>query len=368
VSDHVAERISAFLDGELEENERTGVVRHLEACAECNARLEELAAVDRLAASVPVEAPEGYFDRFASRVRDRIRKPARRRIVAPAWLLTAAAAVLLAVTVPVLLRRQIEVAHRDVPAAGALAPPPPTTASAPTTATLPPEAQDSLRATGYVGLRGRLERKRDDAPVGRGRERAKAPALDRDLKDERAGAPPPAPLDTQTPAPAALPPAAEPLPQSRANAEREADQDAGAAALEERKQRAEGSTQSAGAFASRPESVEESTAVEAAQAPKRALQKVAPSAAFRALLARQATTIAEARGLREAWRAFAQGAAEGEADEARVRVIEAGQDAYRLSGEKADRDQLRRDADAYLKRADARQRERVRALLRVLPR
>lgn len=366
---HVVEQLSAFLDGELPERERTAVAQHLDACAQCTAHLDELAAVDRLAASVPVEAPEGYFDGFASRVRDRVRKPRRRSFAAPMWVLTAAATLLLAVTAPLLLRRQLDVTRVEPPAAVTLAPAP---TQAPAPSPLLPEAQDRLRAMGYVE-EGNLERKRDGARSGRAAEEApaKAPAARPDLKDEALNAPPataPARRATPLPPPPAAP-APERLPQGRATAQVESDDDAraaGVAGIEERQQRIERHSQpsAASSFATPPESA----ALETREVPKAALQKTVPSAAFRALLERHAATIAEARGLREAWRAFVEGAPEGEADEARVRVIESGREAFRLSAERVDLDQLRRDASAYLKRADAHQAERVRALLRGLPR
>lgn len=348
---HVAERLSAFLDGELEERERAEVARHLEACAECARHLEELLAVDRMAAGVDVAAPEGYFDGFAARVRDRIRKGPR-RVFAPVWALAAAAGLLLAVTVPTLMRQQRPVL------APAAAPAPPITAAAP--ASPSPEAQSSLEALGYVGD------KRADAR--RGRAANEAPAKQAPMmKDEAVATRKPAPsLAAPPPAAPRAPAAAEPAPLASADrperevarlgetAPQQAERDA---FVEERKQRQEG-------FASAPAEA----AASGAEASRLTLQKTAPSAAFRALLERRAGTIAEARGLREAWRAFAQGAPAAEADEARVRAIEAGREAFGLSGESADLDQLRRDAAAYLKREDARQMERVRAILRGLSR
>ena len=43
-SGHEHERLSAYLDGELAPAERARLAAHLEACAECTARLAELAA------------------------------------------------------------------------------------------------------------------------------------------------------------------------------------------------------------------------------------------------------------------------------------------------------------------------------------
>jgi len=363
VNGHVVEQLSAFLDGELPERERAAVAQHLEACSQCNAHLDELAAVDRLATSVPVEAPEGYFDSFASRVRDRVRKPRRRSFAAPMWVLAAAATLLLAVTAPLLLRRQLEVAWVEPPAAVTSAP---ALSLTPAPSAPPSDAQERLRALGYV--QDKLESKRDDGRrAGRPAEKAPArtPASRPEPKDEAMNAPPPA----TTAVPAAPPPAAivpAPTSQAKARSQVESDDDARTAGVEEREQRLERNSQpsAASGFATPPESA----ALETREVPKPALQKTAPSAAFRALLDRRAATIAEARGLREAWRAFAQGAPEAEADEARVRVIESGREAFRLSSERVDLDQLRRDASAYLKRADAHQAERIRALLRDLPR
>jgi hypothetical protein len=75
----------------------------------------------------------------------------------------------------------------------------------------------------------------------------------------------------------------------------------------------------------------------------------------------------DARRSREAWRRIVESDPDGKgADAARVRVIEAGLEAYRLGGDEADRLQAQRDADAYLARADAAQADRVRAIVRRL--
>ncbi|HET7290950.1 MAG TPA: zf-HC2 domain-containing protein [Vicinamibacteria bacterium] len=358
---HVVEQLSAFLDGELDERERSEVARHLEACPECARHLDDLLAVDRLARGVEVAAPAGYFDGFASRVRDRIRKRPR-RLVAPVWAWAAAASLLLAVTVPRLMRDRP--AAMPPAAAPAALPPPTTLAAAP--AALEGELSESPRELGDAG-----QGKRDDARQGRAANLAPAKKA-KEFKDEATAATPVPGPPPAAQAPAAPPAAERPL-ASAVAPEREVGALAAPEAAErdalyqERGKRQEGAgaeeQAAASGFAGAPAAVPES-----AEAPRLALQKTAPSAAFRALLERKAATIAEARGLREAWRAFAGGAVGAEADEARVRVIEAGREAYRLSGERADLDQLRRDAAAYLKREDAHQADRVRALLRGLPR
>ena len=111
MSAHERERLSAYLDDELGAAARAVVEAHLGACAACREALAELAAVDDAAASLPAEAPEGYFDDFARRVRERgssrqprAAAPARRRL--PAWGWAVAAALLLAVVTPLTLRER----------------------------------------------------------------------------------------------------------------------------------------------------------------------------------------------------------------------------------------------------------------------
>ena len=75
----------------------------------------------------------------------------------------------------------------------------------------------------------------------------------------------------------------------------------------------------------------------------------------------------DARLLREAWRNFAdENPGHPQADEARVRVVEAGALAYRLGRRPQDRDVALRDAKAYLERPSAPQADRVRAALQTL--
>jgi hypothetical protein len=82
---------------------------------------------------------------------------------------------------------------------------------------------------------------------------------------------------------------------------------------------------------------------------------------------RRAGTAAEARTLRDEARQFVEAnAGDPRADAARMRVIELGVEAWRREGLQADRDTARQDALAYLTRDDARQKARVRELLRSL--
>jgi hypothetical protein len=101
----------------------------------------------------------------------------------------------------------------------------------------------------------------------------------------------------------------------------------------------------------------------AREAEKRAASP-APRLRFRDLVAEVAESVDDARRLREQWRAFvAQGAPFRQADEARVRIVEVGIRAFRLSNDPADLLLARRDAEAYLRRDDAAQGDRVRSLL-----
>jgi len=388
VSGHVADRLSPFLDDELDAREREAVVRHLQECSECTRHLQELSAVDRLAGAEPVPVPDGYFNDFVSRVRSRIRHDpaaARPRLVVPGWVMGLAAGLVIALVAPLIVRQKPVASLPEserVAQAPAAAPP----ATLPPATTLAAADVDSLKSLGYV--QGPSDDRRDQ-PASGGRAAALANQAPQRPPQAPAPAPPPATLQDRKkkaevaasapPEPAAL---REELSVAAEGQEREAakspdafqEQDAeeakrddagrlGAAARDravKAKQAAPPAPQAADstAFASAPA---ENAAAAPAAVPK--LQKSGPSPAFRALVQRQAGTIAEARGLREAWRAFAGGALGSEADEARVRVIEGGAVAYRLSGESADLELFRRDAANYLRREDAAQKDRVRGLL-----
>jgi hypothetical protein len=72
----------------------------------------------------------------------------------------------------------------------------------------------------------------------------------------------------------------------------------------------------------------------------------------------------EWRRLREEWRRFVARDPEGTlADAARLRMIEAGRSAWRASSDPADEAAFREDAEAYLEREAAPQKDRVRRLL-----
>ncbi len=80
------------------------------------------------------------------------------------------------------------------------------------------------------------------------------------------------------------------------------------------------------------------------------------------------TTLAALRERREAWRSFTRDyPSSPRADEARVRVIQTGAEAWRVGADPADLARTREDAAAYLARRDAAQATRVRSLLESLP-
>jgi hypothetical protein len=147
-----------------------------------------------------------------------------------------------------------------------------------------------------------------------------------------------------------------PAPEEKAEA-------APAAAAPPRRQEATGS-------AARPEADRLRAMTEAEAGGRTAAAKGAPTApgeapqAFVQLARESPDDVAGWRELREAWRAFVADHPQGpRADEARVRTIEAGLEAWRAGGEEEDLARARGDARAYLARDDARQTDRVRRAL-----
>ncbi|HYN02734.1 MAG TPA: zf-HC2 domain-containing protein [Vicinamibacteria bacterium] len=344
MSGHEGERLCAYLDGELPRGERAEVEAHLAACPACTALLADMTAVDAAAASLPAEAPEGYFDAFSSRVVARLgvasKSPARARRL-PAWTWAAAAALLLAVVAPLTLRR---------PAPGLE----PTTTQAP----------------GPPGPAGEdLERERDALA---------AP-----------DATPPQPAFASPPA-AALPPASggpvvaeSRLPSAKAS-RNEAVSEASRvpppppAESEVRQEPAQVTTEGFAAAEGAPAPARRTPAVAAAPMASSARQDETAAGAvsvpeseraFARLEASRPRTAAEWRRLRDAWSAFAAAHPDDpRSDEARVRAIEAGREAWVAGGAGDDAAAFRRDARAYLEREDARQKERVERLLPLPPR
>lgn len=92
------EELMAFMDGQIGEARRRAVEEHLKACPQCRSMLESLELAEREAVRAEeVEAPEGYFKTFASRVANRIAReelaPVRRPwLLRWGWMPAAAAA------------------------------------------------------------------------------------------------------------------------------------------------------------------------------------------------------------------------------------------------------------------------------------
>jgi hypothetical protein len=89
---------------------------------------------------------------------------------------------------------------------------------------------------------------------------------------------------------------------------------------------------------------------------------------FAQLAARRPATLEERRALLAAWRAFvARHGETPEADAGRVEAVAAAVELALASGREDDRADARKEGAAYLARADAGQRGRVRELLARLP-
>jgi len=348
VSAHVLDRLSMYLDGELAASARSEVEAHLRGCAACARHLEELAAVDAAARELPVPAPTGYFDSLPARVRARL--PAPRRRAPPVWVWAAAAGLALAALAPVLLRQTTSPVPEGTRTndEARVAPPPSTATTAPAA---PAEAP----------------------PAGGARERVLSKESVRTKAAPPAPAPPPVLLERATEnaarAPAAPPPPAPQIqkhngpwaqaPQSAARAE-----EAGAEKVPVEE-----------AAAGAPKDAQRDAASEGKAEPnqaRRGLTNSVPTFAeapteetrYRALLARRPASAGEDRQLHDAWRAFAASyPASPRADEARVRALDALLSAYLREGQARDRERLREEAGLYLRRSDAAQAPRVRAIL-----
>jgi hypothetical protein len=353
---------------------------HLRECPACAHELEELAAVDAFAREVPVQAPDGYFEALPARVRARVRRPAR--IPRPAlWAVAAAAAVMAVVVTPVVLHRGQAVmtpAAQAVPEgpapatlAASIAPPPPAFAQS-------GDAGSGARPLrpAKSEVRGRLqEREEADQPAENVLSKRQTNTADQALRRDAPAAAPAA-----TP-PATVVPAAPPAPAPAAAAR------AAAAGFEDRATApepkamadkvevqtaadAEGARDEAGADArkehARPADRKLAAGSGAFSHPDdRALMT---NKRYEALLARPATSAAQARALRDAWDLFARDfPADARADEARVRAIEAGVLAWTLGHDPADLAAVRARGRAYLEAENAPQAARVRALLEALP-
>jgi anti-sigma factor RsiW len=360
MSGHEQERLSAYLDDALSPGERAQVAAHLDACAECAARLAELAAVDGAVASLPYQAPPGYFEALPARVRARLGPRATARRL-PVWTWAAAAALLLAVVTPLTLLTRPDggsgAAARGIPAAA-----PPTLAA--------PQASSESAAR-------KMER---NEPKGEALPQRPMLASPVPKKRESGFASAPSEADASVAQQKAAPAAAPGAPPAPALAAREEKRRAVRAAAmseavtSERRNQAKAS----GDRTASPEGSRDAAAASGLDEPRLTRGRfaggvggsvsptlVAAEADWRRLDAARPHTPAEWRRLREDWRRFvARDPAGPQADEARVRIVEAGREAWRASSEAADEAVFRKDAADYLERDDAAQKERVRELLR----
>ena len=381
MSGHPGELLSAFLDGELSAADQAAVEGHLRECAACAQELEELAAVDAFARELPVPAPAGYFEELPGRVRSRVRRPARVPRLA-VWAAAAAAAVMAVTVTPLLMQRERSV---TAPAAQS-APHVPATGAAPPSTIPPAEA-------GFVDAGATPDRV---LPAPQPKREAQGRLLERDREDKpSAFQAPPAPV-----APPALPrPAEEALRKTNAGvsglaARREAEPAtvppaaAAAAPAEDRVAAGPATTKAtetgevAGALSesARAHPTADAQKERAAPPPERKLaagggafahpddRALMTDKRYRALLARNATSAAQARALRDAWELFARDVpTDAHADEARVRAVEAGVLAWKLGHDPADLATARARGRAYLEAESAPQGARMRALVESLP-
>jgi hypothetical protein len=371
MSAHERERLSAWLDDELAVAERAEVDAHLATCAECRSLLADMAAVGEMAREQSLEAPPGYFESFAGRVRTRIeasqtspraggRPRASWRV--PAWTWAAAAALILGVVTPVTMvrlgREEAHVARDQRPGeptdggkrAEVVAPPAPVFA---------PESEPDVPV------------RTDEAPAAAARNKREVTAA-------------------QLPSPPASPPEPRPMDNRAREEEKDADRVAGAP-VGGRLMRQEPSRPSAAA--PRPQAMGADAAGSGglldlevrgtARPEKSATAKVPPLheglgradmdappedvRAF-ALLAGDAPSDAAAwRARREAWRGFVDAHPDSPlADPARLQVIQAGIEAWRAGGDPEDLAFARSDAEAYLARGDAQHAADVRKALEAI--
>jgi hypothetical protein len=369
---HEHERLSAYLDDELPSTERAQVAAHVQTCPECAERLAALGAVDEAVAALPAEAPAGYFEALPGRVRARLdARPKRTRL--PAWTWAVAAVLALAVVTPLTLRQQPQQDRGPAPAletraAPAAAPPPvPSPAAPPAT----------------------LQALRDEQKEQGAREKDNAHAQNRyDEALKREGGFVPAPTDRNARLEAA-PPAA-PERRVQTTAPQPSVQAADAASPKTREEEAVAATetlsesldavrQPPGAMAepkrdATAEAAAGTTSRDAGSARGRVVRQAPSGTAAAKLLsfesewqrleARRPRTAAEWRRLREDWRGFVARDPEGPlADPARLRMIEAGRAVWRESQDAADEATFHLDAEAYLARDAAQQKDRVRQML-----
>jgi hypothetical protein len=395
MSGHVRDQLSAYLDQELGSAERTAVETHLHGCEVCRRHLETLAAVDAAARALPIEAPAGYFDALPGRVRARLERPAPRvrrvPLRLPAWTWAAAAALVLGVVTPLTMVSLWSSREEPLPAPRPEAFSPPTVAASP--------------LAGAMGEKEEMkpgpadERKLRQAAPASGRNTTPLPARGSipatgPARDAFAPAPPAAPAEyavAEAPAPAAPTPSTlglearkrapalgGPYAQQQVQTQEQAvtrpstgtvasaapaDEPA-AAEAEPKALRSEPQAPPAARLQSKSAREKDGAGLREEVARSDEAGGDSPEGGYQRLLVAPAQSLAALRARREAWRAFALRFPESpRADEARVRVVETGAAAWRLGHDPDDRARVREDAAAYLRKTDAAQKARVRAVL-----
>jgi putative zinc finger protein len=402
MSEHVRERLSAYLDRELAAADAEAVLSHLRGCEACQSHLAALTSLDKAARALPVEAPAGYFDTLPGRVRARLEATSSRPAVArlsrpdfrpslrrlPAWTWAVAAALLLAVVVPITLHEQQSLAPATRPVVTPAAPAvPPVTLKEPEAYSegTPAPAPELRRAAPEKLSRevaGRLD-SGEPKPAARApfaaappplAKAAPAPTRGEEVESGAAAkSAPPAPAAERkqraAPGPGSGPYAQAPA-QSQTQLQTPADQTADRAMVESLAE--EVTVAETGAGARDKEEAARPFAKSARERDEQGLRagalanRVPPAdeQEYSRLAAPTAQTVDALRARREAWRTFVRLYPKSpRADEARVRLVEAGAAAWRLGGDPRDRERVREDAAAYLDGRDAAQKPRVRAVL-----
>jgi len=358
MSEHVRDRLSAYLDQELVSMEA------------CRRHLETLAAVDSAVRALPIEAPSGYFDALPGRVRARLERPAPRvrqvPLRLPAWTWAAAAALVLGVVTPLTMVTLWSTREEPLPVPRPEALAPPTVALSPLADArgdkdkeeMKPGTADELKLRRAAPASGRNTQ---PLPVG-GAMPATGPA-----RDAFATAPPSAPAENavadEAPAPAAAPTSTLGLEKARKRApaagggpyapQQVQTQEQGQAVTPPARLQSKSAREKDGAGGLREEVARSGEA-----------GADSPESGYQRLLVPPAQTVAGLRARREAWRAYALRFPESpRADEARLRVVETGAAAWRLGRDPDDRARVMEDAAAYLDRRDATHAPQVRAIL-----
>ncbi len=387
---HERERLAAWLDDELEPAERAEVEAHLAACEECAALLGDMEGVDALARAVRVEAPAGYFETLPGRVRARIESaphaaaalppgPVRWRV--PVWTWAAAAALVLAVVTPLTLDRLNEAPPTAAPVR---VPEDAARGSAPSLALEAKETDErdrdlEVRAKRETEARRPREELADEPrpalatapapePIGVGPSAPRTP-----FPSSGGESPSPGARESGAPGRWASAPEAEAEAAWRAGEGTGRDETVGASDL--RRQVAKDDVAAPeGTLGASPPTVAAPAKGRAASAQAVDMQegfsarenKVVPedSRVFARLVRVRPAGAAAWREHRDEWRAFVEAhPGSRHADEARVRAIEAGLEAWRAGADPEDLARARTDADAYVARDDAGQKERVRRAL-----